>query len=59
VDPDEMQVEFGLSFTVKGDLVIVGSTGEASLKVTLTYDRDRAAQAPSVAAVNASTLPGS
>jgi hypothetical protein len=51
VDPDTMTVEFGLSFTVKGDLVVVGSTAAASLKVTLSYDRDRATTtAPSPAA---------
>ena len=59
VDPDKMQVEFGLSFTVRGDLVVVGSTGVVSLKVTLTYDRDRTAQSPSQAASGASTPPGS
>jgi hypothetical protein len=42
IGPDELQVDFGLSFTVKGDLVVVGSSAEASLRISLTYKGDRA-----------------
>jgi hypothetical protein len=31
-------VEFGLKFSAKGNVVVAGATGEATLKVTLTYD---------------------
>jgi len=48
VDPETMQVEFGLSFTVKGDLVLVGSSAAASLKVILTYAREGTPAAPPV-----------
>jgi hypothetical protein len=43
VEPDSVQVEFGLSFTASGNLVIVGGSGQASLKVTLKYDAHRGA----------------
>jgi hypothetical protein len=39
--PDRVEVEFGLSFTAKGGIVIGGVSGEASLKVTLSYDAHR------------------
>lgn len=37
--PDQLAVEFGLSFTVEGNLLFVGSLADTSLKVTITYDR--------------------
>jgi hypothetical protein len=49
--PDQLAVEFGLSFTASGGVVIAGASAEASLKVTLTYDRSaQPAQAPGGAA---------
>jgi hypothetical protein len=37
--PDALEVEFGLKFSAKGNVIIAGASGEATLKVTLTYDR--------------------
>jgi len=37
--PDVVQVELGLKLSAKGDVIIAGSSGEASVKVTLTYNR--------------------
>jgi hypothetical protein len=40
--PDHMEVEFGLKFTVTGNVIVAGATGEATLVVRLTYDAPRA-----------------
>ena len=37
--PSGVSVEFGLSFTATGGVVVAGATAEASLKVTISYDR--------------------
>jgi Trypsin-co-occurring domain 1 len=37
--PDHLALEFGLSFTVEGNLLFVASSADASLKVTISYDR--------------------
>lgn len=37
--PDHLALEFGLSFTVEGNLLLVASSADASLKVTITYDQ--------------------
>lgn len=42
--PDKMEIEFGLSFTAKGGIIIGGVSGEASLRVLLSYDAHRAGQ---------------
>ena len=39
--PDRMDVEFGLSFSATGGVVMAGVAGEASLRVTLGYDVSR------------------
>lgn len=39
VRPDHVQVEFGLSFSANGNVIVAGSTVEATLKVSITYDR--------------------
>ncbi len=39
VHPDRMEVQFGLKFSAKGDVIVAGSTVEASLQVTVSYDR--------------------
>jgi len=31
-------VEFGLTFSAQGSVIVAGAAGEATLKVTLTYD---------------------
>lgn len=36
--PDGVEVEFGLKFSASGGVIMAGASGEASLKVTLTYD---------------------
>jgi NTP-dependent ternary system trypsin peptidase co-occuring protein len=36
--PSQVQVEFGLSVSLEGDIVVVKGTTEATLAVTLTYD---------------------
>jgi hypothetical protein len=36
--PDRVDVEFGLSFSVSGGVIMAAAAGDASLKVTLGYD---------------------
>lgn len=36
--PDAMEVEFGIKFSAKGDIIVAGASGEVTLKVKLTYD---------------------
>ena len=40
--PDQVSLEFGLSFTASGGVVVMGASTAATLTVTLTYDRARA-----------------
>ena len=35
--PDQMEVEFGVKVSAKGDVVLVGTAAEASLKVKIIY----------------------
>jgi hypothetical protein len=37
VEPDEVEVKFGLKFSVQGNVMLAAAAGEASLEVTLTY----------------------
>lgn len=39
VSPDEVAVEFGLTFATNGSIVLAGASAAASLKVTITYQR--------------------
>ncbi|WP_210571682.1 CU044_2847 family protein [Streptomyces sp. GESEQ-4] len=39
VRPDHVEVQFGLSFTAQGGIVVAGVGSQASLQVTLSYDR--------------------
>ncbi|MGI9000362.1 MAG: CU044_2847 family protein [Pseudonocardia sp.] len=39
VRPDEVQVAFGLKFSAQGNVIVAGASGEATLEVTLTYQR--------------------
>ncbi len=49
--PDRVEVEFGLKFSASGGVIMAGVAGEASLKVTLSYDvAGRPAAAPSAEA---------
>lgn len=36
--PNQLQVEFGLKFSVQGNVIVAGASGEAALVVRLTYD---------------------
>lgn len=36
--PDRFEVEFGLKISAKGNVVVAGAAGEATLRVKLTYD---------------------
>lgn len=36
--PSSLVVEFGLKFSAKGNVIVAGASGEASLKVTITYE---------------------
>jgi NTP-dependent ternary system trypsin peptidase co-occuring protein len=38
--PDQVEVEFGLKFSAKGDVIVAGAAGEATLKVKLVYRRN-------------------
>ncbi|MDR7276552.1 CU044_2847 family protein [Catenuloplanes atrovinosus] len=35
--PELVEVEFGVKVSAKGDVIVAGSTGEASLKVKIVY----------------------
>ena len=37
--PDHVEVEFGLKISGKGNVIVAGVSGEATLRVKLTYDR--------------------
>ncbi len=36
--PDKVEVEFGLGFSAKGNVIVAGASAEATLKVKLVYD---------------------
>ena len=36
--PSSLVVEFGLKFSAKGHVIVAGASGEASLKVTVSYE---------------------
>ncbi|WP_410626261.1 CU044_2847 family protein [Amycolatopsis sp. cmx-8-4] len=36
--PDKLEVEFGLGFSAKGNVIITGGSIDATLKVKLTYE---------------------
>jgi Trypsin-co-occurring domain 1 len=36
--PEKVEVEFGLRFSVQGNVIIAGGGGEATLGIRLTYD---------------------
>ncbi|GLY51638.1 CU044_2847 family protein [Lentzea sp. NBRC 102530] len=38
VRPDKLEVEFGLGYSIKGNVVVVSGHADATLKVKLTYD---------------------
>jgi hypothetical protein len=40
--PDHLEVEFGLKISAKGNVIVAGASGEATLRVKLTYDRSSA-----------------
>jgi hypothetical protein len=40
--PDRVEMEFGLGFSVKGNVIIAGASAEATLKVKLIYDAENA-----------------
>ena len=40
--PDGVEVEFGLKFSAHGNVLLAGASGEATLRVKLTYARDMA-----------------
>jgi hypothetical protein len=39
--PNSLMVEFGLKFSAKGNVIVAGASGEASLRVTVSYDSSR------------------
>jgi ABC-type molybdate transport system substrate-binding protein len=36
--PDKLEVEFGLGFSAKGNVIVAGGSVDATLKVKLTYE---------------------
>lgn len=36
--PDKLEIEFGLGFSVKGNIIVAAGQADATLKVKLTYD---------------------
>jgi Trypsin-co-occurring domain 1 len=59
VRPDHVQVEFGLSFSATGNVIVAGSTVEATLKVSITYDRPEQPKASPSQVIPAATSAGS
>ncbi len=53
--PNRFEVEFGLKFSASGGVIMAGVAGEASLKVTLSYDVAAQSAAPPDAGVPADT----
>jgi len=39
--PSSLVVEFGLKFSANGTVIVAGASGEASLKMTVSYDSSR------------------
>ncbi|MFY1690002.1 CU044_2847 family protein [Plantactinospora sp. WMMB782] len=37
--PEQIEVEFGIKFSVQGNVIVAGGSGEATLTVRLTYAR--------------------
>jgi hypothetical protein len=37
--PDHVEVQFGLKFSAQGTVIVAGASAEASLQVTVKYDR--------------------
>lgn len=54
--PDRVEVEFGLKFSASGGVIMAGVAGEATLKVTLSYDA-AARQVPGSAAALPEGMP--
>lgn len=46
--PGRLEVEFGLKSSATGRIIMAAATGEANLKVTLSYEPRRGSQAPAV-----------
>jgi len=44
--PHQVAVEFGLSFTASGGVVVMGASAAATLKVTLTYEQGTSSGEP-------------
>jgi hypothetical protein len=42
-DPDQVEVEFGVKVSAKGDVILAGASAEASLKVKIVYAGGRLA----------------
>jgi hypothetical protein len=42
--PDRVEVEFGLKFSAQGRVVVAAASGEASLRVLMSYDAPTGAQ---------------
>ena len=36
--PEHVEVEFGLKFSIQGDVVVASASGEATLRVAISYD---------------------
>ena len=57
--PDRVDVEFGLKFSASGGVIMAGVAGEASLKVTLSYDvAAKPASGPHSAVAGDEAVPG-
>ena len=41
VRPERVDVEFGLKFSARGDIILAGGSAEVALKVVIGYDRSR------------------
>lgn len=41
IAPDEFQIEFAISFTMSGQVILAKVGAEANLKVTMTYKHDK------------------
>jgi len=44
--PESVEVEFGVKVSAKGDVIVAGSSGEASLKVKIVYGSSLSREEP-------------
>jgi hypothetical protein len=46
VRPDHLEVQFGLSFSANGNVIVAGASARATITVTLSYDAAEKTELP-------------